>query len=496
MISLGIDCGTQSTKTLALDWETGKILASAHQPYEFIPNLPPGSMEQHPQDWIAAAESTVLSVLEQLGSLKERVKSIGISGQQHGLVTLDAQGNVVRPAKLWCDSSTVFQCAEITEYFGGTDRLFALLGTANMLPAYTAPKILWLRENEPENWKKTRTVLLPHDYLNFWLTGEFGMEYGDASGTAFMDVRSRKWCRPVCDFIAPDLIDKLPRLHSSLQPAGILRKELGSRWGLPEMPIVSSGGGDNMMSAIGTGNLHAGCVTASLGTSGTLFAYSEKPVLDPQGEVAAFCDSTDAWLPLICTMNVTLVTERIRTLFQWSYDLYDENAASIPAGAEGLLLLPYLNGERTPNLPHASGVLHGITIQNLTKGHLARAAVEGVIIGLGYGLKRFRELGIAPTEIRLTGGGSKSALWRHICAAVFKTSVVCLQNSEGAGLGAAIQAGWSADSSSSLKEIVNRFVHPDESTRAHPTEKECGRYENLLEKSCQLRKLLCQGQFL
>ncbi len=494
MVSLGIDCGTQSTKTLALDWETGEILASAHQPYGFIPNLPPGSMEQHPQDWVTASEQTVLSVLEKLGTRKEEVFAIGVSGQQHGLVLLDAQDKVVRPAKLWCDSSTVFQCAEITEYFGGADRVFSLLGNT-LLPAYTAPKILWIRENEPDNWKTTTTVLLPHDYLNFWLTGEKRMEYGDASGTALMDIRSRTWCRPVCDFIAPHLMGKLPPLHSSLKPAGTLREELRIRWGLSHAPSVGSGGGDNMMSAIGTGNLHPGMITASLGTSGTLFAYSTEPVLDPKGEVSAFCDSTDAWLPLVCTMNVTLVTERMRNLFEWSHNLYEENASSVPAGAEGLLLLPYLSGERAPNLPHSTGVLYGITNNNLTKSHLSRAAIEGVTLGLGYGLHRFRELGLTPTEIHLTGGGSKSPLWRQICANIFKTPVVCLQNSESAGLGAAIQAGGLANSSS-LKDATVRFVHADESTRTLPTEKESELYQNLLERSYKLRRVLQEGSFL
>jgi len=500
MIILGIDCGTQSTKTIALDYESGRVLASASQEYSLIAGLPPGHMEQHPSDWTHAAEQTVLSVLDQLGSRRIDVRGIGVSGQQHGLVVLDGDSRVVRPAKLWCDTSTVDQCDRITKHFGGAATVIELVGNA-MLPGYTAPKILWLRENEPSNWDRVRSVLLPHDYLNFWLTGSKTMEYGDASGTALMDVREREWSQPMLDFIAPDLRRMLPSLQSSLASAGILRRELSSAWGLEAGVTVSAGGGDNMMGAIGTGNTAPGCVTASLGTSGTLFACSDHAAIDPAGEVAGFCDSTDRWLPLVCTMNVTLVTELARAMFGWSHGDYDSAVGSIAPGADGLLMLPYLVGERTPNLPHGTGVLHGLNVTNMTPAHIARACMEAVTMGLGYGMTRLKELGIAPTEIWLTGGGSHSAAWRQIAADVFEVPVVCLKTGEGAALGAAIQAAWVGNSQSqpvntSFHDFASRFVVVDDSTRVVPTREHASIYRDMLARTQALRACLKQRDLL
>jgi xylulokinase len=495
MIFLGIDCGTQSTKTIALDWETGAVLASSHQAYGFIPNLPPGAMEQDPAEWVAAADATVRKVLAALGARSAEVRGIGVSGQQHGFVPLDKEGGVVRPAKLWCDTSTAAQCVEITRHFGGASEVIRRIGNA-MLPGYTAPKILWLRQNEPANWKKTATVLLPHDYLNFWLTGRACMEYGDASGTALLDIAKRDWAADVVDFIAPDLAEKLPPLQPSSKPAGTLTAKLAKEWGLAGDVVISSGGGDNMMGAIGTGNIRAGVVTASLGTSGTLYAFSESAVADPKGEVAGFCDSTDHWLPLVCTMNLTLITEHVRNLFSWDFSALDAALESVPAGAEGLLMLPYLAGERTPNLPHGTGVLHGLTIANFTPAHLARAASEAVTMGLGYGLSRFRELGVSPSEIRLTGGGSNSRVWRGICADVFGVPVVCLRSGEGAGLGAAVQAGWTFAGSKGLAEICSRIVALDESTRVEPNAINTARYAGLMDKTRLLREALHERNLL
>ena len=495
MIFLGIDCGTQSTKTIALDWQTGAILASAHQTYGFLPGLPAGAMEQDPAEWVSAAHATVRMVLEMLGTRKSDVRGIGVSGQQHGLVPLDSEGNVVRAAKLWCDTSTASQCTEITRHFGGTGEIIKRIGNA-MLPGYTAPKILWLRQNEPANWKKTSTVLLPHDYLNFWLTGHFCMEYGDASGTALLNISTREWAPDVVDFIAPDLAEKLPPLQASSKPAGILKPSLARDWGLPQDVLISSGGGDNMMGAIGTGNISDGVVTASLGTSGTLFAFSGSPVADQKGEVAGFCDSTDHWLPLVCTMNLTLITEHVRNLFAWDFSALDAALTSVSPGADGLLMLPYLTGERTPNLPHGTGVLHGLTIANFTPAHLARAATEAVTLGLGYGLMRFRELGVEPAEIRLTGGGSNSKVWRGICADVFGVPVVCLRSGEGAGLGAAVQAGWTFEENKDLASICSRIVALDESSRVEPDKTNTGRYAGLLEKTSLLREALQQKELL
>jgi xylulokinase len=327
-----------------------------------------------------------------------------------------------------------------------------------MLPGFTAPKILRLKRHEPENFARLDRVMLPHDYLNFYLTGKKTMEYGDASGTALMDVRKRAWSRELCEFIDIALMDKLPELTSSREPGGELKADLVKRWNLSGTVIVSAGGGDNMMGAIGTANVEPGRVTASLGTSGTLFAYSAKPAIDPKGEIAAFCDSTDAWLPLVCTMNVTVATEAARNLFGWSHEQMDQEIAGVPAGSDGLLFLPYLTGERTPNLPHGSGVFHGLTPRTMKPAHMARATMEGATLGLAYGMDGLRALGVAPTEIRLIGGGSKSAAWRQICADVFGCRVVTVKEPEGAALGAAIQAAAVVDKTKSIREWANALV--------------------------------------
>ena len=485
MITLGIDCGTQSLKTVALDGDSGQILASASKPYGLIEGLPTGHAEQDPQIWWDALRETVAKVLTDLGSRKSEVAGIGVSGQQHGFVPLDANHEVIRPAKLWCDTSTTAQCEEIRTKLGGREKTIALAGN-DILPGFTAPKILWLKQNEPANFAKLAHVALPHDFLNLRLTGALRMEFGDASGTALMDVRSRSWSRPVCDAIDQDLINHLPPLSSSLEPAGRLLPSLATEWGLPSQVVVSSGGGDNMMAAIGTGNTKPGLVTASLGTSGTIFACSDQPVIDPKGEIAAFCDSADHWMPLLCTMNVTVATEAFRNLFGWDHARMDAEISSVPPGADGLLFLPYLQGERTPSLPHGCGVIHGMTTSNLTPAHMARAAMEGVTLGMAYGLRRMESLGLKPTEIRLTGGGSQSPVWRQILADVFGYPVVAMQSAEGAALGAAIQALQATLPGSSLNELADRCSPIQKASRLEPKRPDF--YAHLLDRQNSLRE--------
>jgi xylulokinase len=467
MIALGIDCGTQSLKTVALDGETGRILASASKSYDLIEGLPAGHAEQNPGMWWEALGETVAKVLSDLGARRSEVAGIGVSGQQHGFVPLDANHEVIRPAKLWCDTSTAAQCDEIRAKLGGREKAIALAGN-DLLPGFTAPKILWLKQNEPANFARLAHVALPHDFLNLRLTGTLRMEYGDASGTALMDVRTRAWCGEICQAIDEELLSKLPPIGSSLEPVGTLLPDLAAAWGLPPKVAVSAGGGDNMMAAIGTGNIAPGTVTASLGTSGTIFACADKPVIDPRGEIAAFCDSANHWMPLLCTMNVTVATEAFRTLFGWDHARMDAEISSVPPGADGLLFLPYLQGERTPNLPHGCGVLHGMTTTNLTPAHMARAVMEGVTMGMAYGLRRMESLGLAPSEIRLTGGGSQSPVWRQNLADVFGYPVVTMQSAEAAALGAAIQALHAASPGSSLADLAARCTPVLEGSRLEP----------------------------
>jgi xylulokinase len=244
-----------------------------------------------------------------------------------------------------------------------------------------------------------------------------------------------------------------------------------------------------MMGAIGTGNIVDGIITASLGTSGTLYGCADKPIIDPNGEIAAFCDSTDRWLPLVCTMNVTVATEQVREWFGWDHDELEKQVASIPAGAEGVSFLPYLNGERTPNLPNGTGVIHGLGGTSRSPAHIARAAMEGATLGLAYGLRRFDELGLNPGEIRLTGGGSNSAVWRQIAADAFGVPVVGLATAEGASLGAAIQVAH-ADGKGSYEELCNRLVALDESTRCEPSSEAAVIYREKLDQQVQLTTVL------
>lgn len=484
---IGIDSGTQSTKAVALDLDTGRIVAEARAPHTLIAGLPAGHMEQHPAEWTAALDQTIGAVAAKID--RTRVRGIGVSGQQHGFVPLDAAGAVIRPAKLWCDTSTTAECDLLTKKLGGTK---AVIRTAGLpfLPGYTAPKILWLKRHEPANYRKLRHVLLPHDYLNFHLTGNYFMEPGDASGTALMDVRKRTWSDKVIRALDKNLADWLPPLSGSHEAAGTLRPELAQKYGFSPDVVVSAGGGDNMMGAIGTGNVTPGVVSASLGTSGTIFAYGKKPVVDPQGEIAAFCDSTGGWLPLLCTMNVTLVTEQVRALFGWDHDALNQAAARAPAGADGLNLLPYFNGERTPNLPRGTGVLAGLNGTTLSPSHLARAAMEGVTLNMNYGLRRLAALGIKPREIRATGGGARSAVWRQLMADIFGVPVVAMVEDEGAALGGALQAAWCValreNRKAKLTDFTARTVALDETTRCEPQKQHRALYREMQAKHDEL----------
>ncbi len=478
---IGIDSGTQSVKAVVLDLDSRKVVAEARAPHALISGLPDGHMEQHPQEWTAALDTVISEVAGRID--RNRVKGIGVSGQQHGFVALDENGQVIRPAKLWCDTSTTAECALMTKKLGGTKGAIRETGNA-ILPGFTAPKILWLKRNEPANYKRLRHVLLPHDYLNFHLTGNYTMEFGDASGSALMDVRKRAWSGAAIAAVDKNLRDWLPELSESHAAAGTLRPERARAYGFSNDVVVSAGGGDNMMGAIGTGNVTPGLISASFGTSGTIYAYAAKPVVDPQGEIAAFCSSTGGWLPLLCTMNVTTVTEQLRALFAYDHAGLEGAVASTSPGANGLVLLPYLAGERTPNVPDGSGVLFGLSAKTFNRGAVARAAMEGVTLGMNYGLRRLAELGVKAKEIRVTGGGSKSAVWRQIMADIFGVPVVAMVEDEGAALGGALQAAWcvarqTGKRTAKISDFTEGVVALNEETRCLPRKENVARYQEL-----------------
>ncbi|MDR0877739.1 MAG: xylulokinase, partial [Treponema sp.] len=398
----GIDLGTQSCKVVLYDYEKKSVAAQASAPVDMIA-ANDGTREQK-AEWYDEALKICFGKID--AGLKATIAAIGVSGHQHSFVPLDEKGKAIYNVKLWCDTSTAAECEELTKLAGSEKKLIAKTGLP-MRPGYTAPKVQWLKNHKPKIFAKLRHILLPHNYINYLFTGNYTAEYGDASGMALFDVRKRTWSKTVCDYIAPGLTAFLPDLIESGAPAGKVSKAAAALYGIPEGAIVSSGGGDNMMSAIGTGTVRDGFLTMSLGTSGTLFGSSKVPVIDPTGNLAAFCSSSGSWLPLLCTMNCTVASEEFRTLFGLDVKAFDAEAAKAPIGADGLVVLPFFNGERTPNLPNGRASINGITAANFKRENLARAALESAIFGMRIGLEGFNSLGFKAKEIRLTGGGAK-----------------------------------------------------------------------------------------
>ena len=438
-VFLGVDCGTQSTKVVLRDAATGDVVAAGRAPHELI-ERDDGTREQDPTWWI---DGLRIAVRDAMRGERFDIGGIGVSGQQHGLVCLDRNDRPARAAKLWNDTTTARECAELTRRLGGDGRVLELTGNL-ILPGYTAPKIAWLAGHEPDAYANTVRMCLPHDYLNLWLTGEFITEAGDASGTAYFDVRARRYSDAVLAAIdaARDWTRTLPPIARSLSVVGTLRKEAAESLGLDAGVPVSAGGGDNMISAIGCDVLSEGPVAVSLGTSGTAFAYRDRPAVDPRGEAAAFCDSTGGWLPLTATLNCTSATEWVRELF--ALDHADVDTAIASEGARGLAFLPYLSGERTPNRPGAAGAFVGLRASH-GRDAIVHAVVEGVTFGLAYGLDALRRTGVVPTEVTLIGGGSASDAWAQLCADIFDLPIVRPTIVEAAASGAARQAQWAVE---------------------------------------------------
>lgn len=433
----GIDMGTQSMKVVLYDWETKKIVAKAQKPVDIIARND-GTREQK-TEWYDDAIAQCFADLP--AEARKTVAAVGVSGHQHGFVPLDASGKALYNVKLWNDTSTAEECRILTEAAGGADAVVAEVCNL-MLPGFTAPKILWLKRNKPEAFARLKYVMLPHDYLNWLLTGAYVAEAGDASGTALFNGIRREWSKKICSLIDPGLIGILPSIVASDEPAGLVTAEAAARYGIPAGIPVSSGGGDNMMGAIGTGTVRDGFLTMSLGTSGTLYGYSDSPVSNPAQGLSGFNSSTGGYLPLLCTMNCTVATEQTRALFELDVKALDTLAASSPIGSDGVVFLPFFNGERTPNLPNGRASIVGLTAANATRANIARAAMESAIFGMRIGLEAFQALGFRAREIRITGGGAKSPLWREIAANVMNLPVKRPDNDEAAAMGGAIQALW------------------------------------------------------
>ena len=451
MYVMGIDAGTQSIKVLVYDSVSHDKAALSKAPLDLI-SSPDGTREQRASDWLSALERALHEIPE---DVREKVEAVSISGQQHGFVPLSEDGEVLDSVKRWCDTSTAPECREITEMVGRS----VLEECGNpILPGYTASKILWLRKNHPDLYDRVWRVLLPHDYLNYVLTGEAVMEKGDASGTGLMDITKGVWDLRIVSAISEDLVMKLPEIRDP-GIIGYVTHEASTRFGLREGTAVVSGGGDNMMAAIGTGAVSDGQITISLGTSGTMFSSSSVPVIDRECRLAAFRSSHGTWLPLLCTMNCTVATEAFRKARGLSVDELSSLAASAPEGSQGVVFLPFLNGERIPDLLHGEGVFGGLNATNMSDANMARSVFEGVTFEFLLGLEAFG----AASEVIVTGGGARSPFWRKLIADILGLPVRAASEDESAAFGAALQAIWIMDGKKTIREITDEHLKSGDS---------------------------------
>lgn len=473
---LGLDVGTSGAKALLVD-ERGHVLAAATAAYPLSTPRPLWS-EQNPADWWRGSQVALGAVVEQAGVAADQIAGLGLTGQMHGAVFLDAQDQVIRPALLWNDQRTSAECAEITARVGA-ERLLELAGNP-ALTGFQAPKILWLRNHEPQHYARVAQVLLPKDYIRYRLSGVFATDASDAAGTLLLDLRTRDWSAEVLERL--DLPRAwLPQVYEGPEVTGQLWPEIAAQLGLPAgLPIVA-GGGDNAAAAVGTGIIRAGVVSSSIGTSGVLFAHSDGLAFDPQGRLHTFCHAVPGKYHL---MGVTLAAggafSWLRDLLQTTadrqspdaggsqmvtYDRLVAEADSVPAGAEGLLFLPYLTGERTPHLdPLARGAFVGLTARH-SRAHLARAVMEGVVFSLRDSLEIMHSLGVPAAHMRATGGGGKSALWRQMQADIYGVEVATLTVEEGPAYGAALLAGVGAGVFASVEDAVETAVQVRDITR-------------------------------
>ena len=467
---LGIDVSTTATKALVID-ERGEVVASASDEYGFVT---PRALwaEQNPADWWRACVNVVRRVLERVDA--RDIAGIGLTGQMHGLVLLDSQGEVLRPCIMWNDQRTGAQCAEITERVGGVKQLLQLIGNP-VLPGFTAPKILWVRENEPKVYARAAQVLLPKDYLRFKLTGAYASEVSDASGTALLDVAKRDWSDEMLKALEIPR-EWLPAVYESPIVSAKISAETAGVTGLIEGTPVVGGGGDQAAQAIGTGIVQEGIVSATLGTSGVVFASSDTYRLEPNGLLHAFCHAVPGKWHLMGVMLSAAGSfrwfrdalgqaevEHAKAQGRDVYDILCDEAAKAAAGCEGLIFLPYLTGERTPYPdPSARGVFFGITLRH-GKPEMVRSVLEGVAYGLRDSLELMRALGLNIEQVRASGGGARSALWRQILADVFDSEIVLVNITEGAAYGAALLAGVGAGIYGSVEDACERTVRVTES---------------------------------
>lgn len=444
MYLIGIDTSTTSSKVLLMD-EQGNVIAVASSPHTLHTPKPLWS-EQSPQEWWEAVVASIRSVLEKTGIQGESIRAIGLTGQMHGLVLLDSAGHVLRPAILWNDQRTQRQCDEIHRRIG-KETFIRITGNV-ALTGFTAPKILWVQENEPEVFVRARHVLLPKDYIRYKLTGEYAMDKADGAGTVLFDLQKRDWSDEILS--ALDLPRGwLPNTYEGPQFTGYITDEAASLTGLKAGTPVAAGGGDQAAQAVGMGVVEPGIVGLTVGTSGVVFATTPAPLVEPEGRLHAFCHAVpNRWhfMGVMLSAAGSLQWYRDTLAPHMSFDELLAEAEAVPAGSEGLQFLPYLTGERTPHPdPLARGAFVGLTLRH-SRAYMTRAVLEGVAFGLkdSFTLIQYAGLG-AITQVRASGGGTKGALWRQILASVLEAELVTLNTTEGAAYGAALLAGVGAE---------------------------------------------------
>ena len=454
---LGIDTSTTSSKALLID-SKGHVAAVASSPHTLQTPKPLWS-EQDPSEWWDAVAASIRSVLEKAGVSAERVVAVGLTGQMHGLVLLDEGGNVLRPAILWNDQRTQSQCDVIHRRIG-KEKFIQITGNI-ALTGFTAPKILWVQENEPEVYAKAKHVLLPKDYIRLKLTGEYAMDKADGAGTVLFDLKARNWSSEILDALGIDS-SWMPRTFEGTEFTGHVTEEAASLTGLKVGTPVAAGGGDQAAQAVGVGAVEAGIVGLTVGTSGVIFATTPSALIEPEGRLHAFCHAVPGmWHFMGVMLSAAGSLQWYRDTFapEVSFDDLVKEAESAPAGSEGLLFLPYLSGERTPYPdPLARGSFIGLTLRH-TRAHMTRAVLEGVAFGLKDSFTLIQNAGLGNiTQVRASGGGTKGALWRQILASVLEAELVTVNTSEGAAFGAALLAGVGAgawrDVPTACKETV------------------------------------------
>jgi xylulokinase len=479
-VTLGIDIGTSGTKALAID-ETGAIRASASAEYP-CDHPRPGWSEQDPDLWWSATIATVRDVLSKASLKPADVVGVGLSGQMHGSVFLDADGHVIRPALLWNDQRTAAECAEIEQRAGGREALIRLVGNP-ALTGFTAPKLLWLRNREPQHWDRVRQVLLPKDYIRYRLTGQYATEVSDASGTLLLDVAHRRWSRELLEKLDLDPA-LLPPCYESPEVSANVSAIGSEATGLARGTPVVGGGGDQPAGAVGNGIVRPGAVSATMGTSGVVFAHTDEPGFDPLGRLQRGCHAVPgAWH----AMGVVLAAGGS---FQWfrnemsdleveaskargidPYYLLTDEAALAGPGAEGLFFLPYLTGERTPHFdPDAKGAWVGLTVRH-GRPHLIRSILEGATFAMRDSLELIREMGASITQVRLSGGGGRNPLWRQIQADIYGQDVHTINATEGPAFGVALLAQVGTGGFSSVPEACDATIKVVETTSVDPKAK-------------------------